>query len=158
MKFALSDMQLKSDAFAPGGVIPRKYTGEGADISPALSWSGAPPATKSYALVCYDPDAPLLADGACGFTHWLLYNVPASVSELSEGCDDFTSGLNHFDKQAYGGPMPPEGHGTHRYFFWLLALDKDLELPPGLTMKELLSAVEPSMLAMNRLVGTYERK
>ena len=158
MKFALSDMQLTSDAFAQGGAIPRKHTGEGADVSPALSWRGAPSATKSYALVCHDPDAPLLADGTYGYVHWLLYNIPASVSALPEDCSDFTAGLNHFDRRDYGGPMPPEGHGTHNYFFWLLALDKDLGLPAGLTMTELLSAAEPHLLAMNRLVGTYKRK
>lgn len=158
MGFALSDIRLRSSAFQPGGVIPAKHTGEGEDVSPALEWSAAPGGTRSFAVTCHDPDAPLISPGNYGYVHWVLYNIPGSVTSLPENVQDHTSGRNDFGNAGYGGPMPPEGHGVHHYYFWVLALDTDLELPPGLTMWELLAKVEPHCIGMNRLVGTYERK
>lgn len=157
MGFALSTMALTSTAFAPGGSIPAKYTGEAEDVSPPLAWSDVPEGTKSFALICHDPDAPLVKPGTYGFVHWVLYGIPGSVSELAEGIGDYVQGANDFGNAGYGGPMPPPGHGTHHYFFWLLALDAELELPPGLTMWELLEQIEPNVIGMNRLVGTYAR-
>ena len=157
MGFALSDITLASSAFDRGEPIPTKYTGEGEDVSPALSWRGQPDGTRSYALICHDPDAPLVKPGTYGFVHWVLYGIPGSIVELPEGVAGFIQGTNDFGKPAYGGPMPPEGHGTHHYFFWLLALDANPELEPGLTMWELLEKIEPNVIAMNRLVGTYTR-
>ncbi len=158
MGFALSDMQLESSAFSQGGAIPRKHTGEGDDVSPALSWRGAPEGTKAFAVICHDPDAPLVApNGTYGFVHWVLYNIPASVSELPEGVSDYTAGQSDFGRPGYGGPMPPEGHGVHNYFFWVLALDSDSKLPEGLSLMDFLRKVEPHVIGMNRLVGTYQR-
>lgn len=157
MGFALSDMQLTSSAFEAGGNIPTRHTGEGEDFSPALSWSGAPDGTRSFALICHDPDAPLVLPGNYGFVHWVLYGIPASATQLPEGVEDYVQGANNFGKPGYGGPMPPEGHGPHHYFFWLLALDSEPELEPGLTMWELLQKIDSSVIGMNRLVGTYSR-
>lgn len=158
MGFALSDMRLTSTAFAGGGAIPSQYTGVGIDTSPALSWSNAPEGTGAFAVICHDPDAPLVTPGGTyGFVHWVLYNIPASVSEIDEGSSAFTCGRNDFGNQAYGGPMPPVGHGKHHYYFWVLALDKELELEAGLTLWQLLARVEPNLIGMNRLVGTFER-
>src|SRR5690606_32456170 len=158
MGFALSDMRLSSPAFANGAAIPRQYTGEGDDVSPPLSWSNPPQGAKSFAMICHDPDAPLVSrGGSYGFVHWTLYNIPGSIDGLEEGCDKYTPGKNDFGNAGYGGPMPPDAHGQHHYFFWLLALDKDLELPPGLTLWELMDRVEPHVIGMNRLMGTYER-
>jgi Raf kinase inhibitor-like YbhB/YbcL family protein len=157
MGFALSDMQLTSSAFNHGGIIPTRHTGDGPDVSPELAWSDAPEGTASFALICHDPDAPLISPGNYGFVHWVLYGIPASVSQLAEGTQDYTPGINNFGNRGYGGPMPPEGHGRHHYFFWLLALDAEPELEPGLTMWDLLERIEPNVIAMNRLVGTYER-
>jgi len=158
MGFALSDMKLTSTAFADGGAIPRQHTGEGTDVSPALAWTHAPAATRSFAVICHDPDAPLVtAAGTCGYVHWVLYNIPAGVTALAEGDPGYTQGKNDFGNPGYGGPMPPNGHGTHRYYFWILALDRDLQLEPGLGMYELLARIEPNLIAMNRLVGTYRR-
>ena len=157
MGFALSDMTLMSSAFERGGPIPAKYTGEDDDVSPALSWSGQPEGTKSFALICHDPDAPLVLSGRYGFVHWALYGIPASVSELPEGTEDYTQGINDFGNTGYGGPMPPVGHGLHHYFFWLFALDSEPDLEPGLNMWELLDRIEPNVIAMNRLMGSYER-
>lgn len=157
MGFALSDMQLTSSAFDSRGPIPRKHTGEGEDVSPQLAWSGAPEGAQSFAVICHDPDAPLVMPGTYGFVHWVLYNLPASTAELAEGTGEGTAGGNDFGKTGYGGPMPPEGHGVHHYFFWVLALDRKLDLEPGLTMWQFLERAEPHIIGMNRLVGTCER-
>ena len=157
MGFALSEMRLTSAAFEQGREIPAKYTGEAEDISPALSWTAAPEGTRSFALICHDPDAPLVKPGTYGYVHWVLYGIPGKASELPEGVADYVQGVNDFGNPGYGGPMPPPGHGTHHYFFWLLALDSEPGLPPGLTMWELLDRVEPNIIGMNRLMGTYSR-
>jgi hypothetical protein len=158
MGFALSDIRLTSSAFKAGGSIPVQHTGEGRDVSPAMSWSNAPDGTRAFALVCHDPDAPLVTpDGTYGFVHWVAYNIPATASGLAEGSKEYTCGVNDFGSQAYGGPMPPNGHGAHQYYFWILALDETLKLEAGLTMWQLLARIEPHLIGMNRLVGTYER-
>ena len=126
MGFALSDMQLTSDAFAQDGSIPEKYTGEGDDVSPALAWRDAPENARAFAVVCHDPDAPLVTgQGTYGFVHWVLYNIPGNVTHLKEGDSNYTAGKNDFGNVGYGGPMPPNGHGEHNYYFWILALDDD---------------------------------
>ncbi len=157
MGFAISDMKLTSSAFADGGAVPTRHTGEGEDVSPALAWTDVPEGTESFALICHDPDAPLIKPGTYGFVHWVLYGIPGEARELPEGAAEFVHGANDFGNQAYGGPMPPEGHGTHRYFFWLFALDATPDLEPGLTMWELLEKIEPHVIGMNRLMGTYAR-
>lgn len=158
MGFAPSKMQLRSGAFRPGGAIPAKHTGEGEDVSPELSWSDAPSVTRAFAVICHDPDAPLVSPGGTyGFVHWVLYNIPASVSRLEEGTAEHTAGKNDMGKVGYNGPMPPEGHGPHHYYFWVLALGDDTPLEPGLTLWELLRKIEPKVLGMNRLIGTYQR-
>ena len=157
MGFALSDLELTSSAFPQHGRIPKNHTGEAEDVSPALSWTNVPDGTKSFALICHDPDAPLVTPSGYGFVHWVLYNIPAAVTEIAEGENSYTSGVTNFGRDGYGGPMPPEGHGTHHYFFWILALDSELDLEPGLSMAELLSAIESNVIGMNRLVGTYSR-
>ena len=157
MGFALSDMQLSSTAFDAGGPIPSRYTGDGEDVSPALSWADAPEGTREFALICHDPDAPLIKPATYGFVHWVLYGIPGSVTELAEGISDYVQGVNDFGNPGYGGPAPPPGHGPHHCFFWVLALDTEPDLEPGLTMWELLEKIEPNLIGMNRLVGTYSR-
>jgi Raf kinase inhibitor-like YbhB/YbcL family protein len=122
-----------------------------------LEWTHIPDGTRSFALICHDPDAPLVSPGVYGFVHWVLYNIPGSVTGLPEGTADYTRGPNDFNEARYMGPMPPNGHGTHHYFFWLLALNKELNLPAGNTLWQLLEAIEPHVIGMNRLVGTYQR-
>jgi len=158
MGFALSKMEVTSSAFGARGAIPARHTGEGEDVSPTLSWSPAPEGTQSLAVVCHDPDAPLVSPGSYGFVHWVLYNLPASTTSLEEGTTEGTSGRTDFGRTGYGGPMPPEGHGLHHYYFWVLALDASLDLEAGLTLWELLERIEPHVIGMNRLVGTYERE
>jgi len=157
MGFALSEMQLTSFAFNHRGSIPSRHTCEGEDVSPQLAWGNAPDGARAFAVICHDPDAPLIENGTYGFVHWVLYNIPGSVTELAEGTSDYTAGMNNFKKTGYGGPAPPEGHGVHHYFFWVLALDREIELQPGLTMWQLLQKIEAHVIGMNRLVGTYVR-
>lgn len=157
MAFALSDIQLRSSAFENHATIPTKYSAESDDVSPPLAWSGAPEGTRGFAIICHDPDAPLVQNGVYGFVHWPLYNLPGDTFELAEQTTVGTPGGNDFGNQGYGGPMPPEGHGEHYYYFWVLALDAQLDLPAGLTLSQLLEKVEPHLLGMNRLVGIYRR-
>src|SRR5690606_6806684 len=122
------------------------------------SWEDVPEGTRSFAVICHDPDAPLVSpNGTYGFVHWVLYNIPGSARSLEEGTSEYTSGKTDYGKPGWGGPMPPEGHGTHRYYFWILALSDDAPLAPGLTLWELLREIEPKVIGMNRLVGTYRR-
>lgn len=157
MGFALSTMQLTSDAFESLGPIPFRYTGEGEDVSPALSWRDAPAGTQAFAVICHDPDAPLVKPGDYGFVHWVLYDLPATTTDLEEGATLGTPGINDFGNSGYNGPMPPEGHGRHHYYFWVLALDRSLGLEPGLSLSAFLERAEPHVLGMNRLIGTYQR-
>ncbi len=158
MGFAPTPMQLLSPTFAPGSAIPRRCSAEGENLAPHLKWINAPEKTQSFALFCHDPDAPLAGPGTYGFVHWVLYNLPAWTSELIEGdTATGTPGISDFGKPGYGGPLPPPGHGTHHYFFVLMALDKALDLKPGLTLWQLMASVEPHVIGMNRLMGTYQR-
>ncbi len=157
MPFALSDMQVTSSTFSSGGPIPTKHTGEGEDVSPALAWSAAPPEAKAFAIICHDPDAPLVKDGTYGYVHWVLYNLPASTTSLEEATTLGTAGRNDSGNDQYNGPMPPPGHGEHRYYFWVIALDDDRTFEPGLTMWQWLAQAEPNIIAMNRITGTYQR-
>lgn len=158
MGFALSEMQVKSDAFEQGGLIPPRHTGEGEDVSPALSWTNPPRGTKAFAVICHDPDAPLVSSGGTyGFVHWVLYNIPGDTSRLDEATELYTKGVSDFGQPGYHGPMPPNGHGLHSYYFWVLALDEKAELEPGLNMWQLLEKIEPHLIGMNRLTGCYKR-
>ena len=111
MGFAPSSMQLTSPAFKPLGRIPKKHTGEAEDVSPVLEWKDAPAGTKAFALVVHDPDAPLITPVMYGFVHWVLYNIPPSVTSLAEGTGEHTQGLKGTGQPGYMGPMPPPGQG-----------------------------------------------
>jgi len=150
--------QLSTTSFPPEGTIPKKYTCDGLDISPALSWSGAPAGTKSFALIVDDPDAP-----AGTWNHWLIWNLPPTQHQLSEGIskdpqlpDGVRQGLNDFHKPGYNGPCPPPGK-PHRYYFRLFALDSDLQLKADPSRKDLESALKSHVLAETKLMGRYGR-
>ena len=151
-------LTLTSTAFDPGAEIPQKHTCAGADRSPALNWTGAPAATKSFVLIADDPDAPVGT-----WVHWVVYDLPASTSGLPEGVPATDSlsgggrqGTNDFRKTGYGGPCPPPGK-PHRYFFKLYALDAPTNLKPHATKAEVLRAIEGHILAQAELMGTYKR-
>ena len=149
--------RLESPAFAEGGTIPRLHTCEGADLSPALEWSGEPEGTKSYVLIVDDPDAPVGT-----WTHWLLWDLPAATHALPQGFkagQAGESGTNDFGRTGYGGPCPPRGHGPHRYFFKLYAVkEASLGLRRGSRRGELEKALEDHVLGEARCMGRYERK
>lgn len=157
MGFALANMKVTSPSFGPGGEIPSKYTGQGDNVPPALEWSDPPEGTRSFAVICHDPDAPIVSpDGTYGVAHWVVYNIPAEVTSLPEAVGgSYTTGPNQMGNASYAGPMPPPGHGPHHYYFWVLALKRGTDLDEGLSLWKLLEAVEPDLLGMNRLVGTY---
>jgi len=151
---------LTSGAFTAGGVIPAKHSCDGADISPSLAWSGTPPGTVALALIADDPDAP-----AGTWVHWVLFNLPGSLTALPEGVAktdqlaDFggaLQGRNDFRRVGYGGPCPPPGK-PHRYFFKLYALDAALPLKAGATKQEVERAMRGHVLAEAALMGTYTR-
>ena len=151
-------MQLTSPTFTNGNPIPVRYTCDGEDLSPPLAWSGAPPGTRSFALLCDDPDAP-----AGTWHHWAVFDVPANVSSIDEGMPREVAGairqaLNDFSRFGYGGPCPPRGHGLHHYHFRLLALDvASLGLTGRVRCKEVERAGRPHVLATAELVGTFSR-
>ena len=155
MSLRLGNLRITSPAFQTGGQIPKRCGGDGENKSPALEWSGAPKGTQQFALVCHDPDAPLPQ----GFTHWVLYGIPATTANLPEGQGPtaHVSGINDAGRSGYMGPYPPSGHGPHHYYFWLYALDGKVSLKPGLTRSQLLEAIKDHVLEQARLVGTYER-
>ena len=153
------DFILSSPAFADGGAIPSKYTCAGDDISPELVWENPPDATRSFALVCDDPDAP----GAT-WVHWVIWGIPPALRNLPEGVPldpvldtGASQGITDFRRLGYGGPCPPGGK-SHRYFFKLYALDAAIQLPPGSTREELLEAMEDHVLAEVHLVGTFKNR
>jgi len=160
-------MQLTSTAFEEYHPIPQRYTGEGEDLSPELRWSDVPVGTRSFALVCEDPDAPKRQPNDPPFVHWLIYDLSPNTSLLPEGVPkqphvsampiEAEQGTNSFGKVGYGGPMPPKGHGMHRYHFRLFALDRDLSLKPGATARDLSKAIQGHVLAEATLIGRYER-
>jgi Raf kinase inhibitor-like YbhB/YbcL family protein len=151
-------IELSSIAFGEGANIPKLYTGDGKDISPPLRWLEPPQGTKSFVLICEDPDAPRKT-----WVHWVLYNIPASQRELQEGIpaqEELPSGAkqgkNDFGKIGYGGPAPPPGK-PHRYFFKLYALDTQLDLPPGATKDQVVTTMKGHVLAEGQLMGRYGR-
>jgi hypothetical protein len=149
----VADLRIRSSAFDHHKRIPERYTGDGEDVSPALEWSGVPDGTKAFALIVHDPDAPLVD----GFTHWVAYGIPGDVTGLPEGAE-VTSGSNSFGKAGYNGPAPPPGHGTHHYYFWVYALDQELDLAPGLDRRGLIDRIEDHVIEQARLVGTYSHE
>jgi len=151
-------LELRTTAFQPGGNIPKPFTCDGTDASPALSWSDPPPRAQSFVLIVDDPDAPVGT-----FVHWVVYNLPASTRQLPEhlpGNDEMqgggNQGVNDFARTGYGGPCPPPGR-PHRYFFRLYALDGKLNLRTAARRKDVDQAMNGHVLAHADLMGLYGR-
>ena len=149
--------ELTSRVFDSGEKIPTKYTCDGQDVSPPLQWKDAPEGTRSLALICDDPDAPV-----GNWVHWVLYDLPASTLRLPEGVPPDAEvpsggrhGRNSWGRSDYGGPCPPGG--THRYFFRLYALDAELGLDAGASKEELLAAMDGHVLASTETMALYSR-
>src|SRR5882672_228265 len=154
-------IKVTSPAFQPGGPIPSKYTCEGQDISPPLAWSGAPAATKSFALIVDDPDAPDPAKPQRVYVHWVVYNLPATTTALAENGSKKgvlrggVQGKNDWGKAEYGGPCPPIGR--HRYFFKLYALDTELTGLSSPTKADVERAMKGHVVDSGELIGTYQK-
>jgi len=155
-------LTLSGSAFGHDEPIPLRYSGDGEDISPPLSWSGVPEGTAELALICDDPDAPTPQP----WVHWVIYGMSPTLTGLPEGVPkqrELTKpiaamqGVNSWPKIGYGGPAPPHGHGVHHYHFTLYCLSQPLGLKPGADKPELLAAMKGLILAQTRLTGTYER-
>lgn len=151
-------LQLSSSAFSPNESIPQKFTCDGTNVSPQLTWTGAPANTQSFTLIMDDPDAP-----AGTWVHWVLYNLPFNAHELTENVpnrqelpNDARQGRNDFNRFGYGGPCPPAGN-PHRYFFKLYALDAKLRLRLGANKVDVERAIQGHVLAQSQLIGLYRR-
>ena len=151
------NITVSSDAFQEGEMIPKKYTCDGEDVSPSVSWTGLPAETKSVVLVCDDPDAP-----GDTWVHWILYNLPPNSGGLPEGVPPAemldgggNHGINSWNRYGYGGPCPPSG--VHRYFFKIYALDTVLDIDARATEKNVLQAMEGHILIQGQLMGKYSR-
>lgn len=154
-------LAVSSSAFAQNAEIPATYTCEGQEVSPPLSWSGAPATTKSFAVIADDPDAPDPKAPKMTYVHWVLYDIPASVTSLDENVakqlpSGAQQGMNDGKRTGYGGPCPPIGR--HRYFFKVYALDTTLGDIGSPTKATLESAMKGHVLAQGELVGTYQKK
>lgn len=170
----VAQFTLSSPSFRNNQPIPAKHSCEGRDTSPALKWEGAPVGTKSFALVCDDPDAP-----GGTWVHWIVYNIAPSHTGIGENLAkvdssseyDFevttrttskvgsvSQGVNDFGKVGYGGPCPPRDHGVHHYHFRLYAVDVELNLASRVTRDQLEAAMKGHILAQTELVGTYQRE
>ncbi len=152
------DIKITSKAFEEGGMIPDKYSCEGDNVSPPLVWTSVPEGTKSIALICDDPDAPMGT-----WVHWVLFNLPPAGRELSENVlpqrelkNGARQGTNDFRKIGYGGPCPPPG-SAHRYYFKLYALNMVVNLGPGTSKSQLVEAMKGHILAEGQLMGKYKR-
>jgi Raf kinase inhibitor-like YbhB/YbcL family protein len=159
-----SGLQIESDAFKDGQMIPAKYTCSGKNVSPELKWKGAPAKTKTFALICDDPDAPSQI-----WVHWVIYNIPVKkvlpgdVYELLESfprdaklTNGIQQGSNDSKKVGYDGPCPPSG--IHRYYFRLYALDCVLDLPSGVMKSQLEKVMKGHVLAWTQMMGTYTKE
>jgi len=153
-------MQISSPAFTANQAIPKQYTCDGKDISPALHWTGVPDKTRSLALIVDDPDAPDPAAPRMTWVHWVLYNLPVASTGLAEAItagqlpDGTAEGINDWKRTGYGGPCPPIGR--HRYFFRLYALDAVLPNLHQPTKTKLLQSMQGHVVAEAELIGTYE--
>jgi len=150
----IAKLNLTSDAFQNGQLIPTEFTCDGSDRTPALRWDDPPSGTKSFALVIDDPDAP-----SGTFRHWGVYDIPANARSMGGSQHVGTEVSSDFGKPGYGGPCPPKGHGPHHYHFKLFALDTDkLGLSSSAKVADIENAARQHSIAEGELIGTYERK
>jgi Raf kinase inhibitor-like YbhB/YbcL family protein len=148
----MPDLEFSSPSFDDGEPIPEKHTADGEGSSPQLRWGSVPEGTRTLALIVHDPDAP-----SGDFVHWVAWNIDPEPGELGEEAPAPGEGTHGFGGKGWTGPSPPEGHGPHRYFFDLYALDTELDLEPGAAREQLEEAVEGHVVGRAQLVGTYER-
>ena len=157
MTASIAKIEMESDVVQPGATIPKKYSCDGEDVSPSLSWRKIPSNTRELVLICDDPDAPMGT-----WVHWVVYGISPETTGLPENIarKDTTAGLmqgkNSFGNIGYGGPCPPKGK-PHRYFFKLYAVDKVTDSKPGASKADIMKIIEGHILAQGELMGTYGR-
>lgn len=152
MGLNIQDLQLSSPAFENAGQLDDRFANDKGNDQPALAISGVPDGTAELAIICHDPDAPL----PDGFTHWVLYGISPDTTEIgeNEGDQRFRPGPNDFGGQGYGGPQPPAGHGPHHYYFWVYALDTQVDGTPS--RGEFLDRYGDHVIEQNRVIGVYQ--
>ena len=152
-------LTVTSSSYQNEAIIPAKYTCEGENISPQFKWKDFPEKTRSFVLIMDDPDAPVGT-----FTHWVVYDIPGSINELPEGLKNidtsrFKQGVNDFRNRGYGGPCPPKGHGFHRYYTRIYALDiESLGLSDGASRREVEEKMKGHILAEGTYMGKFKRE
>lgn len=150
-KLMIEPFSISSTVFAAGASIPSKYTCDAEDVSPPLSWVGAPEGTQSFVLIMDDPDA-----GSAGWVHWVVFNISVTVHGVDEGQEpEGMAGKNSWGRAGWGGPCPPSG--THHYSFRIYALDTMLGLAQGATKKDIETAMNGHVLGEAELIGLYQR-
>ena len=152
-------LELRSAAFKGGGFMPADYTCNGPDVSPPLEWEDVPEDAASFALICYDPDAP-----SGPWVHWVIYDIPDAATRLPEGVekreildDGSKQGVNDFGKIGYNGPCPPPGRAPHKYVFNLYALNAKLDLGPGLSRWDVRRAMNGHIIGEAKLIVEFKR-
>lgn len=153
----MNNMILSSNSFDNEGFVPKEYSCEGQDFSPHFKWENIPTGTVSFALTCIDPDAPM-----GDWIHWIAWNIPADWDALQKNIDpndqsQIVQGTNSWGRTGYGGPCPPVGHGPHRYYFTIYALDTKLSLESTSRLEDLVSAMKGHILGKGEIMGKYER-
>lgn len=152
MAVNIQDLKISSRDFPANGPMDDRHANDRENQSPTLVIEGVPEGTVELAIICHDPDAPLPQ----GFTHWLLYGVPADVGEIGPDADDrYRPGTSNFGQVGYGGPQPPAGHGEHHYYFWVYALSRPVDGTPS--REEFLNQYADAILEQNRVKGVYQR-
>lgn len=151
MPLLIDKLAVTSPTIAPLGAIPVQHSADGQNQAPMLDVQSLPDGTVELALICHDPDAPL----PNGFTHWVVYGLPATAGTISVDASGTRQGPNGLGDAAWTGPQPPVGHGTHHYYFWVYALNRVVEGEP--TREDFLAGYADAVIEQARLVGTFQR-
>jgi Raf kinase inhibitor-like YbhB/YbcL family protein len=149
MGLNIKDLAVSSPDFADGDRLDDRFAYDKGNAQPTLTISGVPDGTVELAVICHDPDAPL----PDGFTHWTLYGIAPDTTSIAAGGSAGRAGPNEFGGTGYGGPMPPAGHGSHHYYFWVFALDRAVEGEPS--RREFIDSYGDAIIEQNRTIGTY---
>lgn len=151
MGLNIQDLKISFSSIGDGGPLPFRHANDQENVSPALQIEGVPSDAVELALICHDPDAPL----PFGFTHWTVYGIPTDTTSIGEGKSVGREGQTGFGAAGYGGPLPPEGHGTHHYYFWVYALSRQVQGEPS--REDFLRDYADAIIEQNRVVSTYQR-
>ena len=152
MPLNIKDLKITSADFEPLGMLRDEHSGDKGNVLPRLTVSGVPAEARELAVICHDPDAPL----ARGFTHWVVYGIAPSATDLSDAQEKYRVGPNSAGQNHYYGPQPPAGHGKHHYYFWVYALNTNVQGTP--TREDFLRQYADNIIEQNRIVGIYENK